>query len=259
MAAESGHLSTSGQNQAPTPEQLQDLLLESPGFDEFLLELTVFSASKLAAPDPMLCAITVERDGRPVTVASSSDKAKQMDEKQYGFNDGPCLTALREGRTVLVEDLGTSPRWHRYSRAVATEGVQSVLAVPIEAGPNAAAALNCYALNMSTFGTSTIAAVESYSASLSRILRLALRVHHLPAQQDRLHTALQSRAVIDAALSLVMSQTRGSREEAAKLLHEMAQSSKQQLKQIATDILNGAALPDPSTDDAPSTDGGPRR
>jgi GAF domain-containing protein len=252
MAAESGHLPTSGQNQAPTPEQLQDLLLESPGFDEFLLELTVFSASKLAAPDPMLCAITVERDGRPATVASSSDKAKHMDEKQYGVDDGPCLTALREGRTVLVEDLETSARWQRYSQAVANEGVRSVLAVPIDAGPNAAAALNCYALSTSTFGAANVSAVESYSASLSRILRLALRVHRLPTyKEDGLHAALQSRAVIDAALSLVMSQTRGSREEAAKLLHEMAQSSKQQLKQIATDILNGAALPNPSTDGGP--------
>jgi AmiR/NasT family two-component response regulator len=48
-----------------------------------------------------------------------------------------------------------------------------------------------------------------------------------------------------------MAQTRGSREEAAKLLHEMARSSKQQLKQIASDILNGAALPDPSTNGGP--------
>ena len=131
------------------------------------------------------------------------------------------------------------------------EGVRSVLAVPIDAGPNAAAALNCYALSTSTFGAANVSVVESYSASLSRILRLALRVHRLPTYKDGLHAALQSRAVIDAALSLVMSQTRVSREEAAKLLHEMAQSSKQQLKQIAADILNGAALPNPSTDGEP--------
>lgn len=242
MAA--GQPPTSGRNPVPTLEQLQDLLLESPGFDEFLLELTVFSASKLAAPEPMLCAISVERDGRPATVASSSDTAKQMDEKQYGFNDGPCLTALREDRTVLVEDLRTSKRWHRYSQAVTGEGVVSILAVPIDAGANAAAALNCYALSTSTFGAATIAAVESYGVSLSRILRLALRVHRSGVHPEGLHGALQSRAAVDAALSLVMAQTRVSREEAAKLLHEMARSSKQQLRQIATDILNGAELPD---------------
>ncbi|WP_395398793.1 GAF and ANTAR domain-containing protein [Arthrobacter sp. UC242_113] len=223
---------------------MQDLLLESPGFDEFLLELTVFSAAKLATTEPMLCAISVERDGRPVTVASSSDRAKRMDEEQYGFNDGPCLTALREDRRVLVEDLATSERWHRYAQAVTHDGVASILAVPIDAGPGAAAALNCYALSTDTFTPAAIAEAEAYAGSLSRMLRLALRVHRPPVHPEGLHGALQSRAVIDAALSLVMAQTRGSREEAAAVLHEMARSSNQQLKQIATDILNGTTLPE---------------
>ena len=243
MPAESGQPAASAQNPPPSLEQLQDLLLESPGFDEFLLELTVFSASKLATPEPMLCAISVERDGRPVTVASSSDAAKRMDEKQYGFDDGPCLTALRENRRVLVEDLRASERWQRYAEAVG-DGVASVLAVPVDAGPDASAALNCYAMSTDTFDEAAIASVESYALSLSRILRLALRVHRLALHPEGLHGALQSRAVIDAALSLVMAQTRGSREEAAGILHGMALSSKQQLKQIATDILNGAQLPE---------------
>jgi hypothetical protein len=243
MAAELGQPPASGQIPSPTLEQLQDLLLESPGFDEFLLELTVFSAAKLATPGPMMCAISVERDGRPVTVASSSEAAQKMDEKQYGFDDGPCLTALREDRTVLVEDLATSERWRRYAQAVTQDGVASILAVPIDAGPGAAAALNCYALSRDTFDAAAIASVRSYAASLSRILRLALRVHRPAVHPDGLHEALQSRAVIDAALSLVMAQTRGSREDAAAVLRSMALSSKQQLKQIAADILSGVKLP----------------
>jgi hypothetical protein len=39
-----------------------------------------------------------------------------------------------------------------------------------------------------------------------------------------------------------MAQTHGSREEAAVVLHEMARSNRRQLKQIATDILNGASI-----------------
>ena len=243
MAAEPGQAASSAQNPPPSLEQLQDLLLESPGFDEFLLELSVFSAAKLAAPEPMLCAISVERDGRPVTVASSSEAAKRMDEKQYGFDDGPCLTALRENRRVLVEDLEDSERWRRYAGAVG-HGAASVLAVPIDAGPDASAALNCYAMSTDLFDEAAIASVESYAHSLSRILRLALRVHRVALHPERLHGALQSRAVVDAALSLVMAQTRSSREEAAGILHEMALSSKQQLKRIAADILNGAKLPE---------------
>ena len=52
----------------------------------------------------MLCAITVERDGSPSTVASSDTEARRMDEKQYSFDDGPCLTALRQQHSVLVQN-----------------------------------------------------------------------------------------------------------------------------------------------------------
>jgi hypothetical protein len=251
MAAvdESGQTPAQGYPPPPTLEQLQDLLLESPGFNDFLLELAVFSASQFAGPEPMMCAISVERDGRTITVASSSESARRMDEKQYGFDDGPCLTALREGRTVLVEDLRTSDRWRRYSDAVTDDTVASILAVPIDAGPDAAAALNCYARSTAAFNEATIGTAESYASSLSRVLRLALRVHRLAFLPEGLHGALQSRAVIDAALSLVMAQTRGSREEAAAVLHSMARSNKQQLKQIAADILNGAQLPEQATRD----------
>ncbi|HKU33976.1 MAG TPA: GAF domain-containing protein, partial [Paenarthrobacter sp.] len=66
---------------APTLEQLQDLLLDSPGFSEFLLGLTTISASLLGSRETMLCAITVEHDDAPATVASSSDAARGLDEK----------------------------------------------------------------------------------------------------------------------------------------------------------------------------------
>ena len=62
----------SGTGASPTPEQLQDLLLESPGFTDFLLGLTTMSATRLGGPEPMLCAITVERDGSPATVPAAA-------------------------------------------------------------------------------------------------------------------------------------------------------------------------------------------
>lgn len=44
-------------------DQMQDLLLESPGFPEFLLGLATLSASMAGADGQVTCTITVERDG----------------------------------------------------------------------------------------------------------------------------------------------------------------------------------------------------
>lgn len=230
---------------SPTSGQLQDLLLESPGFTEFLLGLTTISATRLGGNQPMLCAITVERDGSPATVASSSEEALRLDEKQYAFDDGPCLTALREGHTVLVSDVGADGRWEHYGSVVSGEGVRSVLAVPIATDPGSAAALNCYAGTADVFDSETIARVESHAESISRILRLALRVHPAEIYPEGLRSALKSRAIIDAAVSLIMLQNRCSREQAMELLHLAARASDSRLHGIATDILNGAPVPSP--------------
>ncbi|HEX9225440.1 MAG TPA: GAF and ANTAR domain-containing protein [Arthrobacter sp.] len=233
----------SGTGAPPTPEQLQDLLLESPGFTEFLLRLTTLSATRLGGPEPMLCAITVERDGSPATVASSDEEAKRLDEKQYAFDDGPCLTALRHGTTVLVRDVKTDDRWEHYASAVSGEGIRSVLAVPIDTDPGSAAALNCYARTSGVFDSHTVAEVELHAASISRILRLALRVHPPEIYPEHLRAALKSRAVIDAAVALIMVQNRCSREKSMELLHLASRASDVKLHAIAADILQGAALP----------------
>lgn len=232
-----------GSGASPTPEQLQDLLLESPGFTEFLLGLTMISATRLGGPEPMLCAITVERDGSPATVASSSEDAKRLDEKQYAFGDGPCLTALRHGTTVLVEDVSADDRWEHYASAVSGEGIRSVLAVPIDTEPGSAAALNCYARTSGAFDSPTVAEVERHAASISRILRLALRVHPPETYPEHLRSALKSRAVIDAAVALIMVQNRCGREQAMELLHLASRASDTKLHAIAADILQGATLP----------------
>jgi GAF domain-containing protein len=231
-----------GTGSAPTPEQLQDLLLESPGFTEFLLGLTTITASRLGGRDPMLCAITVERNGTPATVASSGEDARRMDEKQYDFDDGPCLTALRQQHTVLVQDLGRDSRWYRYAEAVSGEAIRSVLAVPIGTDHGAAAALNCYAHDVDAFDAATIASVEEHADSISRILRLALRLHPPEIYPEHLRSVLKSRAVIDAAVSLIMVQNRCSRDQALELLLLAARATDTRLHTIATDILSGAEL-----------------
>ncbi|MFJ4261596.1 GAF and ANTAR domain-containing protein [Paenarthrobacter nicotinovorans] len=232
----------------PTAEQLQDLLLENSGFADFLLGLTTISASLLGARDPMLCAITVERDTSPATVASSSDKARRLDEKQYALDDGPCLTALRNQRTVLIEDLRMDRGWRDYAERVAGEGVRSVLAVPIESEGASRAALNCYALTPGVFDKPTVAAVEAHAVSISKTLRLALRLHAGPEVPEDVKSALQSRAVVDAAVSLIMVQNLCSREQAMDLLRTAAVNNNRRIREIATEILRGstsAGLPSP--------------
>jgi hypothetical protein len=184
----------------PTSEQLQDLLLESPGFTEFLLELAAISASLLGGR-PMLCATTVERETGPATVASSSTEARSLDERQDAFDDGPCLTALRHQRIVLIADLQEDDGWAWYAQAVSDAGIQTILAVLIPSDNGSRSPLNCYSTKAHAFGPETVAAVQEHAASLSRILRLAMRVRAAEPYPPHLRSALRSRAIVDSAVS----------------------------------------------------------
>ncbi|MEV8146669.1 GAF and ANTAR domain-containing protein [Arthrobacter sp. NPDC080073] len=238
---------------SPTTEQLQDLLLESPGFTEFLLGLVTISASMLGGREPVLCAITVERDGGPSTVASSTDKARRLDEKQYAFDDGPCLTALRHQHRVLIDDLQGNGRWAGYARAVHGEGIRSVLAVPIQTDPSSRAALNCYAYAPGTFDDAMTVAVQEHAETISKTLRLALRLHVPEPYPEHLRSALQSRAVVDAAISLIMLHNRCGRDRAMELLQIAARDSNRRLHEIATDILHTSSPPGPTPPSGSST------
>lgn len=232
-----------GNDALTTSDGYQDLLLESAGFADFLLGLATISASLLrAGTGTMLCTITVERDGSPSTVASSNERGWRLDEAQYAGDAGPCLTAVRQQSAVLVEDMASDQRWRNYAQVASKEGVKSMLAMPIPAGPSARAALNCYAGEAHAFGEETVRLVEEQAASMSRILRLALRLHAPEVYPEHLRAALKSRAVVDAAISLVMLQNRGGRDSALGLLQLAAKSSNRRMQVLANDIMDGEKL-----------------
>jgi GAF domain-containing protein len=226
-----------------TLDRMQDLLLESPGFPEFLLGLATISASLLGSDGTVTCTITVERDGGAATVASSSDEGRRLDETQYSFGDGPCLTAARQQRLVLIADLKNDERWSDYLEAALQEGVRSVLAVPIPTDPFSHAGLNCYASTVGAFNEETMGLLEEHAAAMSRVLRIALRLHGADVHPEHLRAALKSRAVVDAAVSLIMAQQRGGRDDALAILQLAAKSTNRRMNDIATDIVRGAGLP----------------
>jgi GAF domain-containing protein len=130
--------------------ELQALLLGTGGLDGFLTEVAGMAARTVA--DGLSCGITLQPDGRPFTVASTDALAGQVDEVQYGLDEGPCLHALRTGEQVLIDDLAADPRWARYGVRAGAHGVRSSFSAPLPAGDQVVDALNLYARRPGVFG-----------------------------------------------------------------------------------------------------------
>ncbi|KQO02125.1 response regulator receiver protein [Arthrobacter sp. Leaf234] len=219
--------------------QLQNMVLESDDVQEFLNGLVTVAAQAFTGPyGNVFCGITLLRPRSMITVASSSEKARQVDEVQYGFDDGPCLRAAREGITVHIRDFLTDPRFPEYRDAIASYGLRSALGIPIRLDDGASAGLDFYSTEPNTFDAKGIRVAEGFARDASQSLRLAVRVAKLTEAGTNMRTAMESRTSIDMAIGAIMAQNRCSQDEATAILRRASSNRNVKLRDLSAEILN---------------------
>jgi GAF domain-containing protein len=225
-------------------DRMQDLLLKTQDVKEMLDELAELSAITLADPAVAFCSITLIRRKKPVTVASSEERALRLDETQYGAGDGPCLSAIRNQVVVHVPDSARESRWPAYSAAAVDAGVGSSLSVPLLLEGEAEAGMNLYSTRSHGFTGEDIDTVEAYSHHASKALRLAVRISQLADSKTHLLAALESRTTIDLAAGAIMGQNRCSQKEAMRILNIASSTRNVKLRDIAASVV-ASLSPDP--------------
>lgn len=217
---------------------MQKLLLSSKDLTEFLADTATAAANFVADHRGRAwCAITLLRHNRPITVATSHAYAERLDETQAGFEEGPCLSSVREHRTELVPDTRSEERWSQYCRAAAEEGVLSILAVPFQLGDQAQAVLNVYFEHPDRFDAVSVRRVEEYVGIASTALRLAVRLAEQQDSQTNLQAALASRTDIDVAVGIIMSQNHCTQEVAFGILRKASNNRNVKLRDLAAQLV----------------------
>lgn len=217
---------------------LQDMVLETSDVERFLADLARLTVDTLSSPGTeVFCGITLLRPNKAGTVASSSEKARGMDEIQYEFNEGPCLEAARTNRTVMVRDTGDDSRWREYLDALSESGLQSVLGVPIPLDGATRASLNIYAPGADAFTREMVHDAEEFARSASKSLRLAVRIAHLAESRENLQAAMASRATIDVAAGIIMAENRCSLDAAVGILKAAAHARGARIADVAAAVV----------------------
>jgi len=227
----------------PTSE-LQDLLLATEDVENFLQQLVGVAVTVIGGG--ISAGVTVARDGRPATVASSDEYAAQFDEVQYGQEQGPCLTAMRAGKVVLIEDMATDERFTQYRPRAFALGVLSSMSLPLTGGDDAVGALNLYSRRAHAFGTTEQAEARRFADEASRALTLAVRLAHHVEITDQLRAALTSRTVIDQAIGIIMGQNRCDADAAFTVLRTTSQNRNFKLRSVAAEIVTAVSKHQPT-------------
>lgn len=220
---------------AGSVNELQAALLGTDGIAGFLRELAGLAARTLG--EGVSCGITLQPDGRPLTAASSDASAAQVDELQYGLDSGPCLTALRRGEEIRVDDLAADPRWADYAARALAHGVRSSLSLPLTALGQPVGALNLYSRQPGYFGAAETRLARRLAREAAVAVGLAGRLANQAVLTEQLRASLSSRAVIDQATGVIMAQQRCTAAEAFALLRAASQSRNVKVHEIADQIV----------------------
>lgn len=225
------------QPETSVAEHLQDLVLQCEAVEELLKELATFSAVALSSKAEVLCSVTLIRHKKPTTIAVSDARVVSLDETQYGFNDGPCLTATKEQATMHAPHLRDEQRWPGYTDAAWSQGIGSILAVPLPLEGEANAALNIYSTQTNGFSSEDIRTAQTYAGKASKALGLAVRIAQLMDDKKHLSMAMESRTSIDLAVGVVMAQNRCSQVAAVKILKIASSARNVKLRDVASSVL----------------------
>jgi GAF domain-containing protein len=172
-------------------------------------------------------------------VASSDANAAQTDELQDGLDHGPCLTALRTGQQIRIEDLASDPRWRDYAVRALAQGVRSSLSMPLSTPDRTVGALNLYSDQPRFFGAAQTQHAERFAAEAAVAVGIAARLAAQAELTDQLRASLAVRAVIDQAIGVIMAQGRCTATDAFAILRTASHNRNIKLRQVAEQIITG--------------------
>ncbi|NUL46106.1 GAF and ANTAR domain-containing protein [Cellulosimicrobium funkei] len=220
-------------------EWLYDLLLDSTDLDAFVEDFTTALYNGMSTnPGIIWCSVTLLRQKRAATIASSADWVNALDVKQYELGDGPCLTAAAEVNTQYIPDCATDERWPAFSSLAAEAGVSSILAFPFDLAGEASGCFNIFFADHQSYDELSRQEIESILGISSKGLRLAVRLAgHQEAQAD-LDAAMRSRTPIDVAVGIIMGQNRCSQGEAFRILTEVSSNRNIKVRDLAASLVN---------------------
>jgi hypothetical protein len=102
------------------------------GLEDLLTRVATYAVRAILGADG--AGLTLLEDDRANTIVATAEFVSEIDDIQCGIGQGPCITAAREGQTVMSGSLGSDPRWRNRgpcTRGPAGEGTPSGYVEPL--------------------------------------------------------------------------------------------------------------------------------
>jgi GAF domain-containing protein len=222
--------------------ELATLVSGSLGLPDVLSHVATFAVR--AIPGAEGAGVTLLSTDERTTVqglAASDPFVAEIDEIQYTIlNEGPCITAALERRTVRSGSLGGEKMWPRFGPRVGRLGVHSALSLPLIVADRAVGAINVYSRSKDAFDDHAAELGELFATPAAVAVQNAQILAQAQALATQLQAALSSRPIIDQAIGILRGRSGGTAEEAFARLRTMSQSDHVKLVDVAQHIVDEA-------------------
>ena len=180
------------------------------------------------------------------TIGATDQRFIALDDAQYESGEGPCLAVLEPHDAISLDDVGEQDdRWEHFAKTAAHLGVHSSLSMhlPVDSG-DVAASLNLYSKRHLALSDERVATAVPFAEQLAAAIQ-SVDAHRSTAKlAQNMAEAMRSRAVIEQAKGMLMSERRIDADQAFDQLVKLSQHANVKLREVAERIVKQRSTPD---------------
>lgn len=206
---------------------------------------TVVEVAAGALPAVRAATVSLRTDGERSfeTLNASSPIARTFDEAQYASGSGPCVEAIQSG--AEVREWLPSGRWPEFSAVAVAASVRSVWSLPLQVEDRLWASLNLYRSEDGSWDERTEALARLMARQAADVLASSVALAQREHINVTLRRALETRTAIGQAQGVLMARQGIGPDEAFDILRRASQRTNRKLRDVAAEIVAGAASSGP--------------
>lgn len=176
--------------------------------------------------------------GRLRFATAINEASAHMEQAQERAQAGPCIEAFREGKVVLVPDLGReAERWPEFAETAFAEGFHSMAAIPMPLEGHRLGALNLYRMRAHEWQEDEIEAASLFADMATSYVVNAGELERTRVSVAQLERALESRIVIEQAKGVIAAEREVSVDKAFEILRAHARNHHANLHEVAEAVV----------------------
>ncbi|WP_459644098.1 ANTAR domain-containing protein [Kineococcus sp. NUM-3379] len=218
---------------------MSNLLLSEETVETALRLITALAESTL--PDTIGAGVSlIDAQGRKTSAASSDALVEEADRLQYELNEGPCLTAWAQRAVVRVDDVALEQRWVRWSEAVQSLPVRSVLSAPLLAEDVLLGAIKVYGQRPDAYDEHSEQVLAMFGTQAGILMANVKTLEDARKLTEQLKDALRTRDAISTAKGILIAREHLDEDGAFARLVSLSQREGKKLREVAETLVQAA-------------------